>query len=66
MLCRMDGEAEVSGITALLRESTTEDPRWVRIDLSWEHIGTSQQLGAHFACLKAALRPGFPPYDGLE
>jgi hypothetical protein len=44
----------------------SDDPRWVRISLDWEHSVGSQQFGAHFACLQAAVRPGFPLYDGLE
>lgn len=51
---------------AFCSEGTADDPRWIRIDLRWDHSEASQQLGAHFACLQAALRPGFPLYDGLE
>jgi hypothetical protein len=39
---------------------TTDDPRYVRIDLSWAHCEATQSLGAHHACLFDALRPGFP------
>jgi hypothetical protein len=45
---------------------TSDDPRWIHISLEWEHGAALQQIGAHFACLRAALRPGFPLYDGLE
>jgi hypothetical protein len=51
---------------AFCGEDTVDDPRRVHISLSWDHDAASQQLGAHFACLPAALRPGFPLYDGLE
>lgn len=39
---------------------TTDDPRYIRIDLSWAHSIATQSLGAHHACLVAALKPGFP------
>jgi len=48
------------------REGVSDDPLWVRIDLRWDNKIHRQQLGAHFACLKAALRPGFPLYDDIE
>jgi hypothetical protein len=45
---------------------TDDDPRYAWIDLSWEHTVATQRLGAHMACLEAAVRPGFPLLDGLE
>jgi hypothetical protein len=63
----MGDEAETSQYScAFCDGDTTDDPRWVRMDLSWDHSEAHQQLGAHFACLQAALTPGFPLYDGLE
>jgi hypothetical protein len=50
---------------AFCSERTSDDPRWVRMSLHWERSVGWQQIGAHFACLQAALRPGFPLYDGL-
>lgn len=49
-------------------EPTDDDPRYVRLDVSWDHIATSQTIGAHHACLVAALQPRFPlavegPYE---
>jgi hypothetical protein len=61
-----DVEKAVRYSCAFCDEATADDPRWVRIELSWDHSEASQQLGAHFACLQAKLRPGFPLYDGLE
>lgn len=48
--------------------ATTDDPRYVRIELSWIHRPGNQVIGAHHACLVAALPPGFPlavegPYE---
>jgi hypothetical protein len=46
---------------------TTDDPRYIRIDLSWAHSIATQSLGAHHACLIAALKPGFPlAVEGTE
>ena len=66
-LGEMDGEAETLPYEcAFCGASTSDDPRWVRVSLEWERSEGVQQLGAHFACLRAALRPGFPLLDGLE
>ena len=63
----MDDDAEKEHYEcAFCSESTSDDPRWVRVSLHWERSVEWQQIGAHFACLQAALRPGFPLYDGLE
>jgi hypothetical protein len=63
----MEGDAEDSWYgCGFCGESVRDDPRWVRVDLSWDHSQARQQLGAHFACLQAALQPGFPLYDGVE
>ena len=63
----IDCEDKVVGYScALCGETTADDPRRVRMELSWDHSEASQELGARFACLQAALRPGFPLYDGLE
>lgn len=51
---------------AFCGEGTSDDPRWVRMSLEWDHSAAWQQIGAHFACLQAALQPGFPLHDGLE
>lgn len=46
---------------------TTDDPRYIRIDLSWAHSIATQSLGAHHECLVAALKPGFPlAVEGAE
>jgi hypothetical protein len=51
---------------AFCGNDVTDDPRWVRIDLRWDHSEAFQQIGAHFLCLQTALAPGFPLYDGIE
>lgn len=53
---------------AFCGENTSDDPRWVQMDISWAHTDTRQSLGAHHACLVSALPPGFPmavegPYE---
>ncbi len=66
-LAGMGGEPETGPYQcAFCGEDTSDDPRWVRMSLEWEYGEAWQQIGAHFACLQAALRPGFPLYDGLE
>lgn len=37
-----------------------DDPRPVRLDVSWPHADASQIIGSHHFCLVAALQPGFP------
>lgn len=61
----MDDEA-TSYTCAFCGGDVGDDPRWVRINLSWDHSEASQQFGAHFLCLESALAPGFPLYDGLD
>ena len=58
---RHDGEmlSGESWTCAFCRRSTEDDPRAVQIDLSWAHTSMTQSLGAHNACLVAAM-PGFP------
>lgn len=53
---------------AFCGDSTVDDPRWVQMRLTWAHTDAGQILGAHHACLVAALEPGFPmavegPYE---
>jgi len=47
-------------ICAFCGEPTTDDPGYIRLDLSWVHSQATQTIGAHHACLAAALQPGFP------
>ena len=51
---------------AFCGNDTSDDPRYVRIDLSWPYSEATQQLGAHMACLEAALQPDFPLADGID
>jgi hypothetical protein len=53
-------------VCAFCGKSTENDPRYVRIDLAWTHSVATQSLGAHMACLEAALQPGFPLGDGID
>jgi hypothetical protein len=55
-----DSEGAEQFVCAFCGEKTDDDPRYVRIDLTWTHSVATQQLGAHMACLEAALQPGFP------
>jgi hypothetical protein len=55
-----DGLSEQQFVCAFCGKNTEDDPRYVRIDLTWTHSLATQHLGAHMACLEAALRPGFP------
>jgi hypothetical protein len=53
---------------AFCEQTTEDDPRYIRLDLSWAHSEAFQSFGAHHACLVAALAPGFPlavegPYE---
>ncbi len=52
---------------AFCAQATTDDPRYIRLDLSWAHSVALQSFGAHHACLVAALPPGFPlAVEGLD
>lgn len=49
-------------------EPADDEPRYVRLYVSWDHSEASQTIGAHHACLVAALQPRFPlavewPYE---
>ena len=49
-------------------EGTDDDPRWVKVRLTWAHTDAEQTLATHHACLASALEPGFPmavegPYE---
>lgn len=61
-----DSEVAEQFVCAFCGKNTEDDPRYVRIDLTWTHSVAAQQLGAHLACLEAALRPGFPLADGID
>lgn len=56
-----------SSFAAFVACETADDPRYIRIDLSWAHSIATQSLGAHHACLVAALKSGFPlAVEGAE
>ena len=41
-------------------EPTDDEPRYVSLHVTWGHSEASQWIGAHHACLVAALQPRFP------
>lgn len=47
-------------ICAFCNQSTHDDPRYVHLSLDWPHSGESQSLGAHTACLRAAVHESIP------
>ena len=51
-LGRMKEEKAARYSCAFCGETAADDPRPVRIELSWDHSEASQQLGAHFAAFR--------------
>ena len=52
---------------AICAELVSDDPRWARVNLSWDQgDGATQQFGVHMECLRSVLYPNFPLYDGLD
>lgn len=49
---------------AFCGQPTDEDPQYVHISVDWAYSGESQALGAHGACLRAALPPSTPLLGG--
>jgi hypothetical protein len=47
-------------ICAFCNQPTDDDPRYVHLALDWPHSGESQALGAHAACLRAAVHQSIP------
>ncbi len=47
-------------ICAFCNQPTNDDPCYVHIGLDWPHSGESQSLGAHAACLRAAVHQAIP------
>jgi len=41
-------------------EHTEDDPRYVHLRLDWPYSGEFQNLGAHWACLRAAIDESIP------
>ena len=50
-------------ICAFCNRSTDDDPRYVHITLDWPFSGESQSLGAHAACVRAAIHRSIPLAD---
>lgn len=42
-------------ICAFCNKGTDEDPQYAHLTLDWPYSGESQALGAHTACLRAAV-----------
>lgn len=60
----MDEAKSVNGfvqyICAFCNEKTDDDPRYVHLSIDWPLTGESQVLGAHAACLRAAVHASMP------
>ncbi len=41
-------------------QATDEDPNYVHMSLDWPYSGETQALGAHAACLRAAIHESIP------
>lgn len=53
-------------VCAFCGEATDDARDYVRMDLSWPASPAGQSLGAHGACLSAAIQPDVPLGDGAE
>lgn len=47
-------------VCAFCGQPTADDPQYVHMSLDWPHSGESQGLGAHAACLRAAVHKSIP------
>ena len=47
-------------ICAFCNQPTDDDPRYVQVDVTWPDSIESQSLGAHTACLRAAIHDSIP------
>jgi hypothetical protein len=45
---------------AFCGQDTADDPRYAHLTVDWPYSGESQYLGAHAACLRAAVRRSIP------
>ena len=45
---------------AFCNQATDEDPQYAHLTLDWPYSGESQALGAHAACLRAAVHKASP------
>jgi hypothetical protein len=61
-----DDDSAERFVCAFCGEDTDSAQDYVRMDLSWPTSRASQSLGAHGACLRAAIQPGMPLGDGAE
>jgi hypothetical protein len=47
-------------LCAFCNQATDDDPRYAHVTLDWPYSGESQALGAHAACLRAAVHRSIP------
>jgi len=47
-------------ICAFCNQATDDDPRYAHLQIDWPYSGESQALGAHAACLRAAVDASIP------
>jgi hypothetical protein len=47
-------------ICAFCNQGTDDDPRYAHLTVDWPYSGESQALGAHAACLRAAVDQSIP------
>jgi len=57
---QMDEAQPVRYVCAFCSQPTDDDPRYAQLDLWWPLSGESQSLGAHAACLRAAVQRSIP------
>ena len=50
----------VQFVCAFCNERTGDDPGYAAIEVEWPLVGGSQALGAHGACLRAAVHASIP------
>jgi hypothetical protein len=57
---RVDEPQPERYVCAFCNQKTDDDPRYAEVDLRWPHLGESQGLGAHAACLRAVVHESIP------
>jgi len=53
-------DPQVRYICAFCNQTTNDDPRYAQVDVWWPDSIESQTLGAHTACLRAAVHSSIP------
>lgn len=47
-------------VCAFCNKSTDDDPRYAQLNVAWAFSEATQGLGAHVACLRAAVHDSIP------